>query len=282
MRKRRLILHVLSAAMLIAALEGCAWFRNVTGARPVAAQQCALAADASKEDVVEYFNENTRKITSWKTDKATISTRGKAGIPVRVGATVAVESPRNFRLIAHSVVGNEVDLGSNQEQFWFWNKHNEEKYVFLAHHDEPTKFPLPFQPDWIIEALGVIEIDAEDVTMEPGQPGSNVVYLFANRASSEGHKVRQRTTVDTCRGVIREHALFDARGQLIARAVLSGHFRDKDSQAVLPTRIDLEWPPAQLGMTMTLAEIEVNPRNVPGRVWTVPHYTGYPVRQLTP
>jgi hypothetical protein len=282
MFQRRLILHVISAVALSVTLPGCVWFRNFTGARLTSPPPCVLAADASKEQVVAYLNENTQKITSWRTDKATISTRGKAGIPMRVGATIAVEAPRNFRLIAHSPISNEVDLGSNQENFWFWNKHNEEKYVFVAHHDEPAKFPFPFQPDWIIEALGVIDIEPEEVTMQPGKPGSNTVYLMADRVSPQGQKVRKVTVVDTCRGVIREHALYDSvRGQLIARAILSGHFRDQSSEAVIPTQIELEWPQAQLGMKMTLAEIEVNPRRVPGKVWTVPHYTGYPVYNLT-
>lgn len=278
-------LYVLLVLALGSSLSGCQWGRNFAWGRPVPPPPCVLAADASKEEVVAYLNDNTHKLTAWKTDKATISTRGKAGIPLRVGATIAVESPRNFRLIAHSPIAREVDLGSNQEHFWFWNKQNEEKYVFRARHDEEPgrkrRFPIPFQPDWIIEALGVIEIDPEEVTMQPGQPGSNTVWLMADRVSPQGFKIRKVTAVDTCRGVIREHALYDARGQLIAKAALRGHYRDTASQAVLPTQIELEWPQAQMGMTMNLADIEVNPARIPPNVWEVPHYTGYAVYDMT-
>lgn len=285
MSQRSCILNVLLAIALGSSLSGCGWSRNFGWRRPVAPPPCVLSADASKEEVVAYLNENTQKLTSWKTDKATISTRGKAGIPVRVGATVAVESPRNFRLIAHSPIGNEVDLGSNQEHFWFWNKHNEEKYVFRARHDEESggkrRFPIPFQPDWIIESLGVIDIDPEEVTMQAGQPGSNTVFLMADRVSPQGFKIRKVIAVNTCLGVIREHALYDARGQLIAKAVLSGHYRDTKSEAILPRQIDLEWPQAQLAMTMNLADIEVNPARIPTEIWTVPHISGYKVFDLT-
>jgi hypothetical protein len=285
MPQRRPFLLVLVALAMSHSLSGCACFRNFTGARPAAPPACVLAADASKEEVIGFLNENTQKITAWRTDKATISTRGKAGVPMRVGATIAVESPRNFRLIAHSVIGNEVDLGSNQEQFWFWNKHNDQPGVFLARHDEELgrkkRFPIPFQPDWIIEALGVIDIDPEDVTMQPGSPGSNTVWLLADRVSPQGFKIRKVTVVDTCRGVIREHALYDARGQLIARAALSGHNRDPKSDAILPSQIAIEWPQAQLAMTVTLAGIEVNPPRIPPAVWAVPHYTGYAIKEMS-
>jgi hypothetical protein len=276
-------LFFLVVLALTSVQSGCAWTRNLCGLQPPPAP-CVLTADASKEEIVAYLNDNTHKLTSWKTDKATIWTRGKGGIPVRVGATVAVESPRNFRLIAQSVMGNEVDLGSNQEHFWFWNKHNDEKHVFRARHDEPGKlrrFPIPFQPDWIIEALGVIDIDEEEVTMQPGQPGSNTVVFMADRVSPQGFKIRKVTVVDTCRGVVREHGLYDARGQLIARAILSDHVRDRATQAVLPRQIELDWPQAQLGMTMNLSDIEVNPARIPADIWAVPHITGYSVFDLS-
>src|SRR5262245_35815809 len=160
---------------LASAQTGCAWTRNLCGLQPPP-PPCVLAADATKDDVVAYLNENTRKIHSWRTDRAKIRTRG---VPVPLDAYIAVESPRNFRLIVKAPMGpREADLGSNQEHFWFWNKQNQEKCVFQARHDEPAKlkrFPIPFQPDWIIETLGVIDIDPEEVAMHPGPAGSNTI-----------------------------------------------------------------------------------------------------------
>ncbi len=243
-----------------------------------------LTANTSKEEVIGYLNDNTHKLMAWKTDNATIATRGKGGIPIHVRAEIAVESPRKFRLIAYSPVGREVDLGSNPEKFWFWSKHNEEKHVFTASHDKEigSSYRVPFQPDWIIESLGVIDIDPEKTTMLPGDPGSNTVYLMADRVSPQRQKIRKRTVVDLCRGVVREHSLFDARGQMIARAVLSNHSLDTTSQAMLPKRIALDWPQAELHMTMDLSDIEVNPAYIPEELWKVPKITGYPVFDLTP
>ncbi len=277
-RRSEMLLLVL---VLISTLSGCAWMRGVCGMQPPPAP-CVLAPDAPKEEVVAYLNENTRKIRSWKTDRATIKPRG---VLVTMPATIAVESPRNFRLMVNGPMGlREADLGSNQEQFWFWNKQNQEKHVFQARHDEPAKlkkYAIPFQPDWIIESLGVIDIDPEDVQMRQGPPGSKTVYLIAERASPQGFKVRKVTTVDTCRGVIREHALYNMHDELIARAELSGHARDAKSQATLPMKIVLDWPQAQLGMTMTISDVDVNPTRLPQSLWAIPHITGYEPVDLT-
>src|SRR6516162_11552081 len=210
MSQRRVLPLLLVA--LATALPGCAWMRNVVGVRQ-APVTCVLPPNASKEEIVAHLNGNTAKVNAWKTDSATISIRGQGPIPISVGASLYVEAPRNFRLKAHSLAGDEADLGSNPEHFWFWNKRNEERYVFRARHDEPPekmrRVPIPFQPDWIIEALGVISIDPQEVTMQPGQPGSNTVWLVADKVSPQGLKIRKCTLVDTCQGVIRQHAVYD-------------------------------------------------------------------------
>ncbi len=286
MLHRRSFLLGLSALGLSGALSGCAWTRNLVGSRRQPAP-CVISADASKDDVVAYLNENTRRISSWKTDRAKIHMRGGA-VPLEaripLDAVIAVQSPRNLRLIVSAPMGPEADLGSNDDHFWFWNRRNQEKCVFQASHDEPAKlkrFRIPFQPDWIIEALGVIDIDPDEVTLEPGPPGSTTVYLVAYRASPQGTKIQKITVVDTCRGVITQHLLRDLNGQTIARAVLSGYVRDERSQAELPTKIDLDWPQAQLNMNMTMTDIEVNPVRFPPAMWAVPHITGYTVYDLT-
>jgi hypothetical protein len=251
--------------------------------------QCALPDTATQVDVVTHLNENTRKILSWRTTRATIKMRGSGIMVPEVGAMIAVESPRNFRLIAtHPMTGgNEVDLGSNQEHFWFWNKHSEEKYVYQARHDvEPERmrrFPFPFQPDWIMEALGVVEIDAEKpLTLQPGPAGSpHTVFLMADCVSPQGFKVRKVTTVDLCQGVICEQALWDSHGQLIARALLTNYVRDQKSQALIATKIDLAWPQAKLGLTITLSNVEINPERIPSHTWTIPNIRDNPIIDMT-
>ena len=291
MRHQRCLPFLLALALCSFA-PGCA-FSNWCSQRfgPPAAP-CVLRDDSTQADVVNHLNDNTKKLLSWRATRAFIKIHGQGIIdPPKVGAMIAVESPRNFRLVASTPLGNEADLGSNQEHFWFWNKHNEEKYVYQAQHDlEPERmrrFPFPFQPDWIMESLGVIEIDTQQpLTMQPGPAGSHIVFLTADRLSPQGLKVRKVTAVDLCLGVVREHALYDARGDLIARAVLRDHahfrnIRNNGQDVVLPRAIDLEWPQAKLNLTMTFSEIEVNPENISRGTWDVPKIRDYPIRDMT-
>ena len=280
---------MLMAAALGCTLPGCAWYRSVFGPQTVAQAPCVLPPDASVEQIVDHLNANTARLNSWRTTRARISTRTPEGLPLNLEANVAVAAPRNFRLRVNGPMGamggTEVDLGSNEDHFWFWNKRNHEKNVFTAKHDAETgrvrHFPIPFQPDWIMEALGVRTIDVEEVSLEPGPPGSSFVTLWAERASPQGYRVRKETLIDTCRGVVRRHALYDARGQLVAKAELNNHVPDKTTGVLLPTRIDLDWPQAKLKLTMWLSDVEVNPRRIADSTWVVPEIPGYEIKDLS-
>src|SRR5258708_5380424 len=111
MPRQRCLLFLLALALCSVA-PGCA-FRNWCSQRfgpPPAA--CLLRDDSTQADVVNHLNENTKKLLSWRATKASIKIRGNGLVdPPAVGAMIAVESPRNFRLVASTPFGNEADLG---------------------------------------------------------------------------------------------------------------------------------------------------------------------------
>jgi hypothetical protein len=285
-KHRCLFLLVLLAPTLATSGSGCVAIRNWFGGRPTGPVQCVIAEDATAHDIVMHLNENTHKLRGWKTTRARIATHGNMLVP-RVDAMIYIESPKNLRLVAENPMGGkEVDLGSNDKQFWFWVRRNEDRQVIVASHDlDPErmrKFPFPFQPDWIMETMGVIEINPdEELTVQPGPQGSYLVSLIAERASPQGFKVRKVTVVDRRSGLIVEHSLWDARSQLIAKAALSGHARDKSNNAWIPMKIELEWPKAQLGLTMTLSDVDVNPQHFPKDTWTLPRFPNYEIIDLS-
>jgi hypothetical protein len=261
--------------------------RNHFGPRDpfVAKAPCVLPPDANETQVVDYLNANTAKIPSWRSDNVRITGRRSANMGMAVDAMLAIEAPRNFRLVAKSPLAEEVDLGSNADQFWYWIRRNEQKYVFVAYHDEESvqskSAPIPFDPDWIMEAFGVMPIDASQVTVEPGPPNSQSLKLISYRMSPNGEQVRKETFISTCHGIVQQHILYDSRGELIATAKLSAHVRDRNTQAIVPTRVDLDWPKANVGLTMELGTIEIKPQNMPPNLWRVPEKKGYPVYNMS-
>lgn len=242
---------------------------------------CALRADAPAAEVVSYLNQNTAKIHSWQAHHVKITA---SGAPVSVNALLAVEAPRNFRLTATSFGSREVDLGSNPEQFWFWNKRSPDRAIHVVNHDAESvaqnRLAIPFQPDWIMEALGVIPLDPSQVTLEPNQNDRRSAFLVSHSTSPDGKPVRKVIEVDMCHGIVRSHSLYDEQLNLIASARLSGHVVYGANRAALPSRIDLDWPQEKLALTMQLGQIEINPRQIHENTWAVPQIEGYQVYEM--
>src|SRR5262249_39505506 len=75
-------------------------------------------------------------------------------------------TPANFRLQADALGSSEVDVGSNSQEFWFWIKRSPQPYVYYCAYTDFEKvaargrLPFPFQPEWVVEALGMAEYDA--------------------------------------------------------------------------------------------------------------------------
>jgi hypothetical protein len=281
--------HIAITILLVAAnssLPGCAWMRGWVGPRDPFAQSapCLLGPNPSEAEVITYLNANTSRVTAWRAERASIRGRGDASTPVDLNADLTIEAPRNFRLRAGTLAGPEVDLGSNEDEFWFWNRRSEEKYVHVAYHDPESasgrELPIPFQPQWIMEALGVMPIDAATTTSQPGRPGTKTIVLISEQVSPQGRPVRKMTLVDTCHGIILKHDLVDEQGKLIASAQMSRHVRDPRTQAVLPTQIDLDWPKANVGLTLVMGQLDVNPQHLPQTIWQRPAKEGYPVNYL--
>src|SRR5207253_1972708 len=52
-----------------------------------------------------------------------------------------------------------ADLGSNNEEFWFWLSKAPKPYQYYCSYEDLKKgvpyLPIPFQPEWIMETLGL-------------------------------------------------------------------------------------------------------------------------------
>ncbi|MBD3676099.1 MAG: hypothetical protein HUJ26_21530 [Planctomycetaceae bacterium] len=269
-RGRRLRgLMVLAGSMI---LTGCQWAQLVKPHNPFASPPpCVFAPDVSKEEIIAHLNANASRLTSWRSTKVGIHLKQKGSIPVDLTAQMAVESPRNFRLRASSLLGEEADFGSNQERFWFWIRRSPQPYVITAAHEDmetaQRQLPIPFNPEWVMEAFGVVMIDPSQYTLE--RLSDNRVSLMSNEVSPSGQTMIKSIGVDLCTGKIVEHALYDARGTLVARAQIGNHTTTSDGISI-PHRVVLEWPQAGTTMKMGMLDVEVNPSYTPESMWQVP------------
>lgn len=237
-----------------------------------------FAHDAKLDQVAMVINENSARIQSISATGAKISS---SEFPT-LKASLAVERPKRLRLMAEAtaLTGGEFDLGSNDEIFWFWVKRNTPPALYYCRHDQfdssVSRGVVPIEPDWLIEALGIVTFDGGDEHQGPFPVGRNRLEIrtIVQRPTGNLTKVR---VVDASRGWIVAQHIYDSTGQRLASALASGHRRDPLSQAVLPRHVEIQWPLSDFSLKIDLGQVTLN--NVPtdnAQLWTKPVYDGWP------
>ena len=284
MQDRRLFL----IETLALAVSGCALPHFFSRPAPFSDRDpCRLPPGASKDQVVQYVNRNiqgtsqTDGLTAWQATSVQLRIKG---LPISIPAIIAVEAPRRFRLrVSHPIGGEVADIGSNADHFWFWIKDAPHPNVITASHDDlmlaQHRLNIPFHPDWLMEVLGVVPIDAREVTFRPRDPQSPIVDLVSEQLGPSGEMIQKVIRVDSCHGIVREHALYDRAGGIIASAALGDHRIDKDTGLVTPRVIRFDWPHMQQQLTLRFADMIINP-TVSATVWQIPEKPGYPPLEL--
>jgi len=220
---------------------GCkshSWLRRSTGDPP----PIAFSALPSPTEAVAAVNANTQRVQSLQTQGATISIPGAPSI----GAEIEVQRPRKLRLRAKTqLTGSELDLGSNDELFWLWAARMPEPSVFYARHDQfatsRARQMLAIEPGWLIEALGLVEIDPASVLEGPYADGNERIRLRTTVASAGGQYTRLLLLHNRYAWVLEQH-VYDEQGQLVGSAFCSGHEYHAVDGLALPKRITVQVP----------------------------------------
>lgn len=274
-RGHRCLLVLITIASLVCP-TGCAGLRGMGLRRdPLANTKCVLGQNPTLEEVVAHVNANVEKIQSWKADNVKIAANS-GGISLPVSGHLYVEREHRLRLEVTSIAGKEVDFGSNDEIFWIWSKRgngNNPPTIFYAAHADldlaQQQFPIPFEPKWLMEALSVAPLSAEGVRME-GAPGIAEIRLVSDHTLPSGQPVKKIVLVDACHGRVLEHSTYDANNRPLIRVRMGDHRIDKNTGAMLPRYVKLDWPQQEMSMEMTILQIEVNPPTIASTVWQMP------------
>ncbi len=272
----RHLLLALALATLVAQ-GGCAWLRFWQEPHPR-----VLPPGAALDQVIAAVNRNNSQIQTLSSSSATL--RGP-GYPT-LRAHIAYQRQRNFRLKADTgLTGPEVDLGSNDQYFWFWIKRSQPPAVYVCRHDLfPTsraRQMIPIDPDWLVEALGTLELDPSLPHEGPYPDQGNRIRIRTVLRTPEGTNLKV-TIIDAVSAWVMEQQIWDAQGRLRARSVAEGYRRDPRSGLYVPTAVQVECPEAQFSMRVDLGALEVNqplPGN-PAELWTLPSYPGFPLVDL--
>jgi hypothetical protein len=158
-------------------------------------------------------------------------------------------------------------MGSNDQEFWYWIKRAQPAYVYHCSYDDyrrGVRMPFPFQPEWIMEALGVATYD--EAKQYEVRETPTAVQLIEQTVTPQGQAARKVTLFDrrqlaVGRFQVTGHVLQDANGKDIAYATVQDVQSDPVTRAVLPRNIRFVWPAEKVEMKMKLDGLRVGAIN---------------------
>lgn len=276
------------AACLLPSL-GCDSWRKRPGPNPTPKDQAGPIGAPTADALVSYLNREADRLSVIEsTDVSLVAHVNKSRMPGLTGFMVC-EKPRNFRLTGDAIGTQYVDIGSNGDKFWFWVKDGDSPLYYCSYNDyeKGVQLPLPFQPEWVVQALGMAKYDpAKQYRMEVKQG----TYELIENATVQGKAVRKITVfsagqiADQSQPRVIAHVIQDAEtGKVICKATIrrmrhaSYRAPEGDASVGYPSDVLLEWPAEQLTMTLKIGKATVNQRitnEESTRYFTLPNWQG--------
>lgn len=251
----------LGLALGVPLLTGC---NHLLGVRDRVPPQTPLPdRKADVPSLVNYLNQNAKLVQNVR---AKIDMECKAGKQTfGLSGLMACQKPRDFRLKADVLGKPAADIGSNSEEFWYWLSQGNPPRVYHCSYRElstgKVPVPFPFQPDMVLAALGMADYNDKDKFELKESP--KTLELVHQTTGTNGKPVRRITVFNRIMArpgepQVLAHVLQDAHGKLICRATVHKIMVDRHTNAVIPTRVKIEWPAEQMAMTMDLRDVQSN------------------------
>jgi hypothetical protein len=251
----------------LACLTGC--HAGPSGGLSARPEPTLPKSSPSVTQAIEKHNENALKVLALEAQPRIIVSAPGVTNGFKTNGMMALERPKNFKLVLKSMRGQEADIGSNDDEFWFWTHNKQDKSVYHCAYEDIDRAPLSaaFQPDWIVESMGfrtITKDEAAGMRIQKGDlPGT--FKLVSTRTGKNGAVLTKVTVIDTA-GQIREHLLYQGEGKnaaLIASATIGktqlATVADSGDTVVLPDSLRLNWVQEKLTLDIQIGKVNLLP-----------------------
>jgi hypothetical protein len=283
-RQIRALRLALFAASLIL-LSGCQVFRGFgTKAPPAPAVFNSLP---SQVDLLARLNEQASRVRQLQSNVSL----EVPGTP-RLSGTLIMERPNRLRLKAGVGGISEMgfDVGSNAELFWIWNKASLPSQpppsIYYARQSDYYRVQqlasMPIDPQWVIDATGLVDFSDEDVHQGPFREGGQLKLITTSRTPT-GHTTRV-LVIDPRTALVLQQALYDADNRLVGYTNSTNFEYFEKEQVSLPRRIEMHLigPRGEdLKLAINASQYRINAfYGNPDQTWSMPNPDGVPLINL--
>jgi len=188
---------------------------------------------------------------------------------VKLRGEIAYEKDKKFRLNLRSLVGPELDVGSDGAQFWFWSKRMPNPALYWAKYEDlsKTRLKTPFNPYWLASTLGIDVIDYKDAQVDQYGKLWRVIKKTVN---AQNQPITVAILIDVEKVTIVGHTMYNDLGKLVASSEIQEF--TKCGNYYLPAKITYMWYEEGVQVNWYLNSVVAN-APIPSSRFTMPART---------
>jgi outer membrane lipoprotein-sorting protein len=215
--------------------------------------------------VLDAINARNQGIQTFSCERLKVIAQMPGKRAARLNGTLHYQKENKFRLELNSILGSEIDIGSDGNVFWFWSKRLKDPGLHWAYYKDFTKTKLktPFNPFWISHCLGIDKIDYKDATVDQSGNRWRVIKKTVN---GKGENVTAVIYVDPEKKLVTGHGMYDTNGKLVASCEIHSYENN------LPSKMTFIWHNENASMVWYLNDPTANVVINPSR-WIMPNRT---------
>jgi hypothetical protein len=185
-------------------------------------------------ELIQEVNQRNAAITSVACDRLLART-WERGLPFKLRGSLYYEKHLNFRMRFVSAFGEELDIGSNNDIFWYWSRRDKHPGLYYAAYEDyqRTRLKTPFNPVFLRRILGLENINVEDARLGENEEHMVVMHKEVN---SMGKNINFSIFINKADKRIGGALITDMAGTPLASAEIQECTSDG-----LPTKIVIVW-----------------------------------------
>ena len=229
------------------------------------------------EELTSAINRNSQNIRNFTTENASIL---MPGVWTPLLSRITFERPKRMRIqgSVSTLSGQEFDFGSNDEIFWLWTRRGTNEMWHCRHElypNSPVRSFIPIDPDWLIEALGIIEFKPTDQHYGPTRMKDGNWEIVSYCQTPSGQYIK-RTVIDSKIGVVVRQELYNPQREWIALAESSNLDLDRGTSIYYAKKIEIQCQGMDGKMTINLGSPTFN-TSIPlaSSTFVMPVFEGY-------
>ena len=257
---------------------GCASLQSLFSRKEIAQPQpFTNSPQPTLEQITSAVNRNSQTIRNFTTENASIHIPGVA-FPLH--SRLTFERPKRLRIqgALSSLGSQEFDFGSNDELFWLWTRKGTGE-MWYCRHDlypvSPVRSAVPIDPDWLIEALGMVEFKPADQHFGPTKMSDGNWEIVSHCQTPSGEFIK-RTVIDSKVGWVKRQELYTPQNEMVAMAEVAESRFDRSTGIYYVKRVSVQCQGMEGKMTIDLGSPIFNTSAAfASTMFAMPTYDGY-------